>query len=801
MTNTSIKRTVAGLAAAAIVFSAAGIPQLGSAVKNGGGLAITAEAASGVVTFYDNAGLVFNYATVDEFLGDFPDSINSLRSNGKLVLNADVDLGDRAMSIRQPMIFDLNGHTIKSSNANYTLHITGSTASDVTITDSVGGGKILSENSYESGNNAVFIRNGASVKFEDGTFESDNTAVRILSTKESQIEITGGTFIANKSGYYGLDQAENSSNLTLSGGTFYNGVFTAESELNNILQTGKAFYTLDGSAIDQTKNYNTNNLVVKDEDISNPAATFTVNGEIKKAVSASALYTILTEAESLNGTIDIYEDLDFGDKMLVLQNANLTINTNGHALTWNASGQGLVLSDSFVLFNGGSITNTMTGQKAILVSGSGSYAYFMGMDVSGNSSAFELSNGATAEVSGGTVSGVTHGIVVGGGTTLTFEDGTVSAINGYGINASGKLEINGGVFKGGDKAIYASGKPEIVVADGLGLVDDKGSSVNTSSILDYSTNTYKYLKAGTSTDVFGGQSLTLTDSIELNIYIKKADLEAAVGSGVADISATVDGKSITPEEQSKTVTVDGKECYVYKIPLYSTEMTKDVVFKVSNEEGKVISSLRTSAVDYAAQLLESTSVDAATKNTVVSMLNYGAAAQKYFGVKLTNLADKSLTSAQKSGIDETVIPQSMPSIPLGLTESLDDPTKLVYYGSNLTLLSDVGLYHYFKLDKTVDVGTISVKTDNGYKSTIKRNSNSNYVQIDCGETNVADLEKKIKVTITEGTDVYEISYSPLDYLYLATQAPSDKFASEAKYQNFLHLAKALYIYHSNANKM
>ncbi len=85
--------------------------------------------------------------------------------------------------------------------------------------------------------------------------------------------------------------------------------------------------------------------------------------------------------------------------------------------------------------------------------------------------------------------------------------------------------------------------------------------------------------------------------------------------------------------------------------------------------------------DYAMRILEKQNAEA--KTLLVDMLNYGAAAQTYFGYNTDDLANNQLSETQKAYATEN-------------TDSVDQRVKGTnYYGSTLTLKNRIMLTMYF----------------------------------------------------------------------------------------------------------
>lgn len=83
---------------------------------------------------------------------------------------------------------DLAGHSISSDS--YTLDVR-NTDTEVTVTDTVGGGRIVST---ESGSSAITLMGGATMTIEDGTMVSAGCAIRTWHFDPTTLTLNGGTY-------------------------------------------------------------------------------------------------------------------------------------------------------------------------------------------------------------------------------------------------------------------------------------------------------------------------------------------------------------------------------------------------------------------------------------------------------------------------------------------------------------------------------------------------------------------------------------------------------------------------------
>lgn len=212
------------------------------------------------------------------------------------------------------LTFDLNGHTL-SGTVNKVLNITG--GSDVTICDSVGGGKIYMETSKATTNAAAVYVLNSDVTFIDGvtidvtatqpaTGSYSNYALDLYygaaGSKQSQVTINDATFhttVGNAVRQQGSG-TKPGSNLVVNGGYFYSdtstGISLNTASGNASTINGGKFYSSVGSATPASK---------------------VADGKYLLATGATDTgYCILEVVDNLNDAI-AYKELSGGQKYYV----------------------------------------------------------------------------------------------------------------------------------------------------------------------------------------------------------------------------------------------------------------------------------------------------------------------------------------------------------------------------------------------------------------------------------------------------------------------------------------------------
>ena len=290
-------------------------------------------------------------------------------------------------------------------------------------------------------------------------------------------------------------------------------------------------------------------------------------------------------------------------------------------------------------------------------------------------------------------------------------------------------------------------------------------------------------------------SLSLKGNIGVSFYM---DLSTAViDDSSAYMQFTLPNGStekilVSAAEKNTTIT-EGKTYYVFSCEVAAKEMTADIKAQIISGDS-ASESFTYTVKNYADTLLNSEEYDDETKKLVISMLNYGAASQKYFGYNTENLANSSLTDEQKRLPDTQASDLSAYKSSYTKDENYKGSTS--YYGSSLVLESGTDVKHYFAYDSAnTSVKSFVCKDGNGNYYQISQSGDYLYVRIDnipghkLGDTLTLSLyEYEVKVG--------EISYSPLSYVYSVLSAyPTDDGIHDALRNN----VKALYQYYLSAD--
>lgn len=217
-----------------------------------------------------------------------------------------------------------------------------------------------------------------------------------------------------------------------------------------------------------------------------------------------------------------------------------------------------------------------------------------------------------------------------------------------------------------------------------------------------------------------GYSLTLSGNIGVNFFY---DLSEAL--------LAVDGAKVVFTYADKTYEVavtDGvydEETGFYKFTCEVPAKDMATVINCKVVAGEYESETATQSVKGYAEVILSDTVKYANEQKLVkAMLNYGSAAQTYFGYNTDNLANDTecMTDA-----DRYIAPMTFGESALTV-EQLND--GIIYYGTALSLKSETAVKHYFIIDEeVVDVDSLDILCPQGYDVEFKKNGNLYEIKI------------------------------------------------------------------------
>ncbi|MBQ9968786.1 MAG: hypothetical protein IJO88_08720, partial [Oscillospiraceae bacterium] len=235
---------------------------------------------------------------------------------------------------------------------------------------------------------------------------------------------------------------------------------------------------------------------------------------------------------------------------------------------------------------------------------------------------------------------------------------------------------------------------------------------------------------------FVGSNMTLGNELVQNFMVNTSDLKDGYKAQITHNGETVEAAFTKHNSTYSLVS--------YRVA--AKQMADAIEVVVVDENGNAVSEVYTSSVrDYAMKALAAATSTAKVKTMVVDMLNYGAAAQTYFGYNEKDLANKLLTAAQK-----------------GLaTDDVACTDKRVkgenYYGSNLSLEDSIILNLYFQNCKAGMTAKVTYKDYKGRsvsaEAELVKHSGSTYM-VAVDEIVLADAFSPVTVTVMNGEKVH-----------------------------------------------
>ena len=231
-----------------------------------------------------------------------------------------------------------------------------------------------------------------------------------------------------------------------------------------------------------------------------------------------------------------------------------------------------------------------------------------------------------------------------------------------------------------------------------------------------------------------GTSVSLGSELVVNFYAEVTDTEgAAMAFSVGEDTKTV------PVAQARHI--EGN-LYAFPYTIAPAQMT-DIIEATLSDSGNAYQT-STSVRTYAEKLFASRQWDKlAAADMMVATLNYGAAAQKYFGYNTENLANAGYEKAPTAEIPEGD----------SSSRASGSVSGISYYGASLVFETRIAVRFYFTVsgdiaDYNFSIGEAPVAKGDMY-----------YVEVP--DINPQDYAKDITLTVN---DQMTVTYSPMQYI-------------------------------------
>lgn len=314
-----------------------------------------------------------------------------------------------------------------------------------------------------------------------------------------------------------------------------------------------------------------------------------------------------------------------------------------------------------------------------------------------------------------------------------------------------------------------------------------------------------------------GYSLSLTGNIGVNFYMELSDdvvndesvymnftLPNGTTSKVYVNGNHEDGSTATTD----TTVKNGVTYYVFTCEVAAKEMTSDIQAQMIGNNGEKKGTVHTYTVKkYADYILshmsaEESDISKATIQLVKGMLNYGGAAQKYFGYKTDKLASDGLTLTGAVFNDTSII--NIITNDANKASVTYDNAKVTFKSAYLSLNSttDLCVSVQFADDVTVkeDMFAIRCNTDQISKDQyeVTKVNEENCYKITLHGVKASQLNEKYAFCVElSDTEYAELAYGTNSYAYTVMSSACDNINN---IESLREVVKALYAYGSCAQE-
>ena len=314
-----------------------------------------------------------------------------------------------------------------------------------------------------------------------------------------------------------------------------------------------------------------------------------------------------------------------------------------------------------------------------------------------------------------------------------------------------------------------------------------------------------------------GYSLSLTGNIGVNFYMElsndivndeSAYMNFTLPNGTTSkvyVSGThEDGSTATTD----TTVKNGVTYYVFTCEVAAKEMTSDIKAQMIGNNGEKTGKVYTYTVkEYADYILSHTSAEgsnygSATVQLVKGMLNYGGAAQKYFGYKTDQLASDGLALTEPVFDDTSIINFIKNEANKAVITNHSDPDKVTFKSAYLSLNSttDLCVSVQFAEDVTVQedmfaiwLGSTEISKD---QYEITKVNEGNCYKITLHGIKASQLQKQYEFEVhLSDAESAVLTYGATSYAYTVMSSACDNINN---IESLREVVKALYAYGSCA---
>ena len=314
-----------------------------------------------------------------------------------------------------------------------------------------------------------------------------------------------------------------------------------------------------------------------------------------------------------------------------------------------------------------------------------------------------------------------------------------------------------------------------------------------------------------------GYSLSLTGNIGVNFYMElsndvvndeSAYMNFTLPNGTTSkvyVSGThEDGSTATTD----TTVKNGVTYYVFTCEVAAKEMTSDIKAQMIGNNGEKTGKVYTYTVkEYADYILSHTSAEgsnygSATIQLVKGMLNYGGAAQKYFGYKTDQLASDGLALTEPVFDDTSIINFIKDEANKASITNYSDSNKVTFKSAYLSLNSttDLCVSVQFAKDVTVQEDMFAILLDSKEISKdqyeITKVNEENCYKITLHGIKASQLQKQYEFEVAlPDTGSAVLKYGATSYAYTVMSSACDNINN---IESLREVVKALHAYGSCA---
>ena len=314
-----------------------------------------------------------------------------------------------------------------------------------------------------------------------------------------------------------------------------------------------------------------------------------------------------------------------------------------------------------------------------------------------------------------------------------------------------------------------------------------------------------------------GYSLSLTGNIGVNFYMELSndivnDESAYMSFTLPNGTTSKVYVSGTHEDGSTAATdttvKDGVTYYVFTCEVAAKEMTSDIKAQMIGNNGEKTGKVYTYTVkEYADYILSHTSAEgsnygSATIQLVKGMLNYGGAAQKYFGYKTDQLASDGLALTEPVFDDTSIINFIKDEANKASITNYSDSDKVTFKSAYLSLNSttDLCVYVQFAEDVTVQEDMFAILLDSKEISKdqyeITKVNEENCYKITLHGIKASQLQKQYEFEVAlPDTGPAVLKYGATSYAYTVMSSACDNINN---IESLREVVKALHAYGSCA---